>query len=642
MINERLNRFWKAIVVTSTLVGIFLSINRLFYLDLFGFVPIENSYLYYLLATFMPIAFLIFPANKKSPTPIRWYDAVLFGISLVIIIYFGLNGERIILEGWDWHAPVIATIFSILLWLFLLEALRRTGGLILSLLCFAFSLYPLIASEVPIEFLQGQSFDILTTARNHIMSTNSVLGIPFTAVGNLIIGFLVFGIVLTFTGGGEFFFRLAQSMFGKTRGGEAKVSIIGSAFFGMLSGSAISNTITTGSMTIPAMKKTGYKSEYAAAIEACSSTGGTFTPPIMGTAAFIMASFLGVPYYEIVLAAAVPAVLYYVALMVQTDGFAAKNNLKGLAASEVPSFKDTLKGGWYYILAFFLLIYFLAALNSEAQAPYYASAVLLIIAMFKKETRLQLKQFIDMFANMSKVLSEIVCIIAGVGFIVGAFTVTGISFSFSRELIAAAGDSLVLILIAGAITCFILGMGMTVSAVYVFLAVIMAPAIVEMGVDPIAAHLFVIYWASASYITPPVALAAFAASGIANTSPMKTSVVAVRLGVVTFFIPFFFAYDPALLGRGGDALEIILSIATALIGVFVISSALEGYVIGIGRIRNFFLRTLLVVAGICIIAPNMLVKISAAVFTILIYLLSINSKRIREHSSEVSHNELNG
>src|SRR5699024_2154305 len=164
----------------------------------------------------------------------------------------------------------------------------------------------------------------------------------------------------------------------------------------------------------------------------------------------------------------------YVALMVQTDGFAAKNNLKGLAASEVPSFKDTLKGGWYYILAFFLLIYFLAALNSEAQAPYYASAVLLIIAMFKKETRLQLKQFIDMFANMSKVLSEIVCIIAGVGFIVGAFTVTGISFSFSRELIAAAGDSLVLILIAGAITCFILGMGMTVSAVYVFLVVLMS------------------------------------------------------------------------------------------------------------------------------------------------------------------------
>ncbi|MCS0671265.1 TRAP transporter fused permease subunit [Cytobacillus firmus] len=612
---ERLNKVLKIIVVVFTIIGLLLSINMLFYLELFGFNPIQNSYLYYILACFIPTSFLIFPAKKGQK--VKWFDYIFAPVSLFILIYFGLNGERMILQGWEWTAPPIATYFSIVLWALLLEALRRTGGLVLSIVCFLISLYPLIATSVPVSFLQGQSYDFFTIARNHIMSSNSVLGIPLITVGNLILGFLVFGVVLTHSGGGDFFFKLAQSLFGRYRGGEAKVAIVSSAFFGMLSGSAISNVITTGAMTIPAMKKSGYKPHYAGAIEAVASTGGSITPPIMGSAAFIMASFLAIPYYEIALAAAIPALLYYMGLIVQADGYAAKNNLKGLPKEKIPSLLQTLKSGWYYLFALVLLVVFLVVLNSEGQGAYYASLVLLIIAMINKSTRMNAKQLFNMFVDIGKVLAEIVCIIAGVGFIVGALSATGVSFSFSRELVAAAGDSMILILIGGALTSFILGMGMTVSAVYVFLAIIMAPALVTIGVDPVAAHLFVVYWATVSYITPPVALAAFAASGIAKASPMKTGFTAVRLGIVTFLVPFFFVYQPALIGRG-DPLEIVTSVISALIGVFILASALEGYLVGIGRLQNYFVRLLVLIAGLCMLIPGMMTDIIGLTIALLI------------------------
>ncbi|MCH6265372.1 MULTISPECIES: TRAP transporter permease [Neobacillus] len=621
MKTERLNFFWKVVVAVSTVIGVFLSINMLFYIHLFGINPIQNAYLIYLLGCFMPISFLIFPA-KKTQTSVKWYDVVFFAVSVIITVYLGLQGKRIIEEGWDWNAPTIPTYFSIVLWALLLEALRRTAGLVLSLICLVISLYPLVASNVPISLLQGQSYDFLTLARNHILSSNSVFGIAYTTIGNLLLGFLVFGVVITRTGGGDFFFNLALSLFGRTRGGSAKVAVVGSAFFGMLSGSAVSNAVTIGAMTIPAMKKSGYKPYYAAAIEATASTGGTITPPIMGSAAFIMASFLATPYYHIALAAAVPAFLYYLGLFIQIDGYAAKNHLKGLSKSEVPSFWKTLKDGWYYIFAILIMIAFLGFLNSEGQAPYYASVALLIIAMIKKETRMSKKQLFDMLLEIGKVLADIVVIIAGVGFIVGALSATGVSFSLSRELVAAAGDSTFLILIGGALTSFILGMGMTVSAVYVFLAVIMAPALIAVGVDPIAAHLYVVYWATVSYITPPVALAAFATASIAGASPMKTGFQAVQLGSVKFIVPFFMIYNPAILIGRGEPLETVLSIVLSIIGIFMIASSLEGYLLGAGALK-IVERLLLFAGGLLMFFMNLYLLIIGLVVLGLIYLFKI-------------------
>ena len=434
------------------------------------------------------------------------------------------------------------------------------------------------------------------------MSTNSVFGIAYTTIGNLLLGFLVFGVVITRTGGGDFFFNLALSLFGRTRGGSAKVAVVGSAFFGMLSGSAVSNAVTIGAMTIPAMKKSGYKPHYAAAIEATASTGGSITPPIMGSAAFIMASFLATPYYQIALAAAIPALLYYIGLFIQIDGYAARNNLKGMDKSEIPPFWATLKEGWIYIVAIGIMIAFLGFLNSEGQAPYYASLFLIIFAMLRKKSRINGKALFEMFVEIGKVLTDIVVIIAGVGFIVGALSATGVSFSFSRELVSAAGDNTLLILLGGALTCFVLGMGMTVSAVYVFLAIIMAPALVQVGVDPVAAHLFVIYWATVSYITPPVALAAFATASIAGASPMKTAIQAVQLGSVKFIVPFYMIYNPDILIGRGDLMGTVISTILAIIGVYAMGCSLEGYMLRAGNL-NIFERIVIFVAGITFFFP---------------------------------------
>lgn len=600
---SRLNRFWGGIVVLLTSLGVLLTINQLFYLSILGFNPINSAYLYFLLALFMPIAFIIHPFSKKSAEQkVQWYDILLMILSFVIPMYMGLNAQRIISEGWEYIAPSIATVFSIIFWIVILEALRRVAGLPIMLISAAFSLYPLISGAVPINFLSGQTFDFVTTARNHVMSTNSIIGIPFDTVGSLLIGFMLFGVVLTASGGGDFFFNLAQSIFGRYRGGAAKVSVISSAFFGMLSGSAISNTITTGAMTIPSMKKAGYPPHYAGAIEATASTGGTITPPIMGSAAFIMASFIGVPYLEIAMAAAIPAFLYFFALLIQADGYAAKHNLKGIPRAELPSLSSTLKSGWPFLTVLILLTYLLVVMRNEGQAPFYVSLLLFVLAMTRKETRFDKEKLYNLGLSAGRILTDLTCLIAGIGFIVGALSITGVSFSFARELVSVAGDNMFLILVAGAITSFVLGMGMTVSAVYIFLAVVMAPALVQLGIDPVAAHLFVLYWATVSYITPPVALASFAAAGIAEANAMKTGFTSVRLGIVTFLVPFIIVYNPALIGRA-EASEVIMVVGTAIIGVFFLASALEGYLMGAGHIKYVLLRVALGLSSLLIIAP---------------------------------------
>ncbi|GGA19839.1 TRAP transporter permease [Psychrobacillus lasiicapitis] len=632
----RITKFWGGIVTVLTVLGILITVNQLFYLGIFGIKPINSAYLYFLIAMFMPIAFIIQPFSKKMENKsVRWYDVLLVVLSFSIPLYMGINAQRIISEGWEYISPALATVFSVIFWVIILEALRRVAGLPIMIISAAFSLYPLISGSIPISFLSGQSFDFLTTARNHVMSTNSVIGIPFDTVGSLLIGFMLFGVVLTASGGGDFFFNLAQSLFGRYRGGPAKVAVISSAFFGMLSGSAISNTITTGAMTIPSMKKAGYPPHYAGAIEATASTGGTITPPIMGSAAFIMASFIGVPYVEIAMAAAIPAFLYFFALLIQADGYAAKNNLKGIPKANLPAFSSVLKQGWPFLTALVLLTYLLVVMRNEGQAPFYVCILLFALAMIKKETRFNMKKLYNLALDAGKILSELTCLIAGIGFIVGALSITGVSFSFARELVSVAGDNMFFILVAGAITSFVLGMGMTVSAVYIFLAVVMAPALVQFGIDPIAAHLFVLYWATVSYITPPVALASFAAAGIADANPMKTGFTSVRLGIVTFLVPFIIVYNPALIGRA-PLPEVIMVVGTAIIGIFLLSSALEGYVLWAGDIRSKVLRLVLGLTSLLIIAPFLLSSlIGIGISIILLLVIRMNNKSAL-HSKEIT------
>lgn len=615
---SKIGKFWYVIFIIFSALGIILAINQLFSLALFGFSPLDTSYLYLSLTFYLSTAFIIYPAAKSAADKVPWYDVVLFLVAAIISIYFGIHGKEIIERGWEYRAPLTPTLFSVFLWLLVLEAVRRSTDIYMVLMCLIFSVFPLFAIYMP-GFLQGQSYDLFTSARLYAMGTNGILGIPLDVVCTLLIGFMVFGIVLQNTGGGTFFFKLAQSLLGQTRGGAAKISILASAFFGMISGSTTSNTLTIGAMTISAMKTTGFPAHMAAAIEACASTGGPIMPPVMGAAAFIMASFLNVPYAYVAIGAFIPACLYYLGLFVQVDGYAAKANLKGLSKAELPSFWETLKGGWFYILGIVVLVYLLLNLRMEARAPYYASGVLVALAMIKKETRLNWKKFIELIASIGRVVTQLVAILAAAGLIIGGLSITGVALAFSRELVGAVGNNIFLILLMGAFSSFVLGLGMTITACYIFLAIVMVPALIALGIDPLAAHLFVFYWGVLSEITPPVALCVSAACGLAGSNFMQTGWTAMRLGAVKYIIPFFFAYNPALLTHG-VWWEVLLVTFFAVVGIYYLGSALEGYLWGIGQI-NWPSRIFLVMGGLLIAFPEIYTTLIGLVIVVCVNLI---------------------
>lgn len=600
--HRQLKGFWEIALLIFSVLGIVLAVVQIFLLKPFGFMLVENAYYYCLLAFYGSLAFIIFPANKNSPKErVPFYDALLFFTCLIVASYFATQALKIIEKGWEFVAPPLPTIFSLLLWFLILEGVRRVAGQVLMVTCLFFSFYPVFAHLLP-GFLEGRNFSLMATARYHAMSVESILGIPMKVVGSLLIGFMIFGVTLQFTGGGKFFINFALALWGKSRGGPAKVAVISSALFGTMSGSVISNVVSTGSMTIPTMKRTGYPGYYAGAIEACASTGGALMPPVMGTAAFIMASFLSLPYWKICLAALIPSILYYLGLFVQADGYAARVGLKGLEDKDLPSLGATLKEGWFYLLALFLLVYLLLYLKVEAWAPFYASLLLLLLAMSKKETRLSPQKFLLLLMGTGKFLAELVALLGGIGLVIGALSMTGVAHSFSRELVSFAGGNIILLLLIGALTSFILGMGMTAAACYIFLAIVLAPALTAGGLNPLAVHLFVMYWGLVSFITPPVALGAITAASIAQADPIKTGFQAMRLGAVIYFIPFFFVFNPALILQA-PLKEILFSLSTAVLGVFLISSALEGYLAGLG-ILHFPLRLWFLIAGGLLAVPE--------------------------------------
>ncbi|MCG6656960.1 TRAP transporter fused permease subunit [Halomonas campisalis] len=583
------------------LTGLLMAINQTFGLKLFGFYPLGNAFLYYLIGIFLAAALLCYPARAADTDRLPWYDWGLAAAALGCAGYLGLNGLRMTQEGWEFFAPVEATLVATLTILLVLEGVRRCGGWAIFTVALVFGLYPLYAGHMP-GFLWSNPFALDETIRAHVMGAESIIGVPMQVVANLIIGFVVFGIALTITGGGEFFMNFATALMGRSRGGPAKVAVVSSAFMGSLSGSAVSNILTTGTITIPAMRRSGYSREYAAAVEACSSTGGTLMPPVMGAVAFIMASFLGVSYAEVMIAALLPAILFYLALLLQVDHYAARKGLKGMRPEEIPRVLDTLKQGWPYLLSLVVLIYMLLVMRLESYAPYYATLVLLAISLFRRRQRLSLAKGLDFLYRLAHGIGNLVAVLAGIGLVVGGLSYTGVAGSFSRELLLYAGGSIPLMLAAGAVTSFVLGMGMTVSACYIFLSILLAPALVGAGLDPLGSHLFILYWGMLSYITPPVALAAITAAGVAGANNTRTSLHAVRLGGVLFVLPFLFVLNPALILQG-PLDRILLSSLTALTAIWLVAAAMEGYLYRVGTI-GWLPRLLLLLAASLLIYPE--------------------------------------
>jgi len=614
---------WLVVFVLLTLAGLFLAINHLFNLRFFvGFVLLENRYLYLLLATFFSSAFLLFPAGKETGAHVPWYDVVLFLAVLACSCYFAWHGERMVREAWEFQAPAFAVGVGVVLWLLLLEGSRRTGGWSLALILLVFSLYPVYAGSLPGP-IAGFSLSFADTIRYQTASVEAVLGIPMRVFGNLLIGFVLFGVALHVTGAGRFFTSFAMALLGNVRGGTAKVAIVASGLFGTMSGSSVSNVLSVGTVTIPAMKRTGFRPEDAAAVEANAGSGGVLTPPVMGAVAFVMASVLSIPYLQVAAAAAVPAFLFYVSLFLQVDAYAAKYHIRGLPRAELPSVATSLREGWFYALAFAVLIFLLVYLRQEALAPFYATGLLLLLAMIRKESRWTFSRALSFVISGGHILAELVTVLAAVGLLIGGLTVTGVIGTITSDLIRIAGGNVTALVLLTAVACFILGTGLTITASYIFLAIMVAPALVQQGMNPMAVHLFILYWAVLSEITPPVALSVVAAASIAGAPVMRSMMEAMRFGAVKYALPFFFVYNPVLVLQGGTPLLMLEVVMAALLGLALVAYALQGYLPWIGTLNNnplgYATRLLLIGAGLLLALPERLTTLAGLGVAAIVY-----------------------
>lgn len=598
----------RGLLISAASVSLLFSIYIIFNIGTWtGFVPFESQYFYALQAVLLPLVFIVFPMSKRFNNRVGIVDMALAFITFCLFAWFAWGSRMIMDQGWEYAAPFPAKLAALAAWFIALEATRRAGGTMLFVVCFVFSLYPVFGWLAP-GFLETARNPWDFAATYHVFGTEGLIGLPTDVFAQLIIGYLLFGVALQATGGGKFFINFAFALLGHYRGGPAKVSVIASGMMGSLSGSVVSNVLTTGVLTIPAMKKVGFRANYAAGVEACASTGGALMPPIMGAAAFLMAFMLSIPYSAVVAAAVIPSALYYLALFVQIDAYSARNGLSGLKAQNLPRVGEVLKRGWYFVFVLVLLIVMLLYFQQEAQAPFYATVLLLFLNQLDRNNRMNLKGFGDFLSATARLFAELAAVVAGVGLIIGALSLTGKIGTLAYELVRFAGDSPIALLLVGAVTCFILGTGMTSSAAYIFLAVTLAPALVETGLNPVAVHKFIIYWAMISFITPPVALGSFCAASVAGGSAWKTSLEAMRLGSVIYIVPFFFVLNPALIGQGAWS-EVLTSVFFAVIGVIFIAQGMQGYFYRVGRLENdrlthWVARLLLILGGFLLALPG--------------------------------------
>lgn len=610
---RRLSGRWRGVLLVWATLSLLLCFNQQFTLRFFvGFTMLDTEYYWALVGILIPLAFVIYPARSgRHLDRVPWYDVALFLVSSGLCVAMVLVARESAAAGWEYSAATVAPKWvmwsAVALWVLILEALRRAGGTALFVIMAIFSLYPLFANFVPAP-LNSSAVSLFDTAAFHIFSRESVIGVPMRAFAELVIGFLVFGTALQFTGAGAFFIDFAFTLCGRYRGGAAKVAIFSSGLLGSMSGSVISNVLTTGAMTIPAMKRTGFRATTAGAIEACASTGAVLAPPVMGATAFVMAEFLDLPYADIALAATIPAVLYFFALFMQIDCHAGRHSMVGLPREELPRLGKVLKEGWYFIFVIILLVFLLLVMKRESWAPWLATALLLVLNQLFSKHRWGWAEVVGFLEANGRVFVELAAILAGVGLLVGAFSLTGLTGAMTTELLHIAGKSPFLLMLMGALTSFVLGMGMTITACYIFLAVLLAPSLVEVGLNPLAVHMFVMYWGMVSYITPPVALAAVAASSIARAPMLATGLEAMKIGTIIYFVPFFFVMNPSMVLQG-DLSALPLHLVTAILGITLLCGGLQGYQPGVGDLSRtgwlqWPLRVALVVGGLMFAAPG--------------------------------------
>jgi TRAP transporter 4TM/12TM fusion protein len=520
--------------------------------------------------TFISIPFR--PGSDENRVP--WYDWILGAVSLAGGLYVAFFYEKLLMQ--------LGVLIPFRIWLgaafilTLFEAMRRLLGWTLLIIIVVFIFYGRFGHLFP-GFLATREISSSRLISQLYLNSEFLFGTPLQVAGTVVLSFMLLGQFLFSTGGSEFVTRLAESVMGKYRGSAAKIAVVSSALFGTISGSAVGNVAAIGTITIPMMKRSGYPSYYAAGVEATASTGGLIMPPIMGAAAFIMAELLGVPYSQIALTALVPALLYYGGLLIQVDLRAAKDGLKGTDPAKIPSLRKIIPQGWPVIISVGVLIWALFGwyLRAEA-AALWSLATLITLASFSPSTRAHLRNVPRILESVTRGMLEVAITCAGAGLIVGVVSYTGLGLSLTAILTDLGGSHLFLLLVLTTIASIILGMGMPVTASYLFLAVSVAPAMVAIGVPPILAHLFVFYYGAYADLTPPVCITVYTAASIAQAPMLKSAVQAMKLAAAGYLVPFIFIYKPETV-LIGSPLDITLGIADAVVAVFLLAIAAEGY-----------------------------------------------------------------
>ena len=544
------------------------------------------------------VGFLVFPAKKgtQKVNHMPWYDFAAMLLGTGAFLYFTFNAYSIIQQGssFEWYQIAIGIVGI----LALAEVCRRSVGLPILIVAGCFVAYALIWGLSNPNFFKRLNMLVRTI----FYTKEGIFSTPVNVCSKFIGVFIIFGAFLERTGIGDFFIQISNAIVGRFSGGPAKVAVVASALEGMVSGSSVANTVGSGSVTIPLMKKTGYSPEFAAAAEASASTGGQIMPPILGAAAFLMADYVQIPYAQIALKAILPAVLYFAGVFITVHLEAKKNGLRGLTKDELPRLKPLLKK-LYLLLPLVLLVYLVSTnTRSIAYAAAIAIVVAILVSLINKDNRLTPKRFLEALAAGGQGMITVAAACGIAGIIAGTITMTGLANTLINGIVALANGQVIIALFLTMLCCIVLGMGVPTTANYCIMAATCAPILVRMGVPVVAAHFFVFYFGIVADLTPPVALAAYAGAAIAGANPMKTAVQATKLAIGAFIVPYVFALNPAMLFIDTTAGEVILIVITSLIGIFGVSSGLEGYML---RSAAWWERLMAVAGGLLLIYPGL-------------------------------------
>jgi TRAP transporter 4TM/12TM fusion protein len=593
---ESNTRVWTG--VPKIVVTVVLALFSLWciYVTLFA-TFLEEIRLTSFMALIVLMGFLIYPHKKglTRPNYIPIGDIIFMILGTASYLYFTFNANDIINQGtrFEWYQIIIGIVGVAAL----IEVTRRCVGMPILIVAAFFVIYALTLG------LTNPSFAgrIKYLVRNLFYTKGGILSTPVNVCSKYIVVFIIFGAFLERTGISSFFIQLANSIAGRFAGGPAKVAVISSALCGMVSGSSVGNTVTTGSVTIPMMKKTGYRNEFAAAVEAASSTGGQIMPPIMGAAAFLMADFIGVPYSDVIGKAVLPAILYFFGIFITVHLEAKRLRLTGIPNDQLPSFFKLIKKIYLLVPIIMLIVWVSGNYMTMQKAASLAIILSIIVGFINKDAKLTPGKILDALSSGGKSAITVGAACGVAGIISGAITMTGLANELINAIVSVAGDKLIIALVLTMLCCIVLGMGVPTTANYCIMAATTAPILIRMGVPIAAAHFFVFYFGIVADITPPVALAAYAGSAIAKSNPMKTAFTASRLAIAAFIVPYMFCLSPALLMIDTTAVEVALISITAIIGIFGLASGLEGYCF---TDMNKIIRILIVIGGLLLIYPG--------------------------------------